>query len=95
MPNPLDPPTDLESAVGPPRYSELEELTTLLRDPPDALVEQWSRSTSPSIWRRIDEHAAEDGWNGGTALNLKRTIMREDREALKKLSGAIELWSIA
>jgi hypothetical protein len=71
------------------RVSILIELATFLRDPPDALVEQWSRSTAPATWRRIDEHAIDDGWNGTTAQNLRATILREDKDALRKLAEAI------
>lgn len=68
-----------------------DALTAVLRDPPDALVEQWSRLTASKVWRRIDE-AAGDDWHDATALNLRTTILREDREALKKLALAIELY---
>lgn len=73
---------------------KIGDVSALLREPPDSLVEHWSRSMSPSVWRRIDEHIADDDWHGGTAANRRKTILAEDRDALQKLAVAIELWSV-
>jgi hypothetical protein len=68
------------------------EMLDALRDPPPELVEAWSRATSPETWERIDEARREDqdqGWNYGTALNLRQTILREDRAALIALAPCL------
>ena len=68
------------------------EMLDALRDPPPELVEEWSRVTSPETWERIDEARREDqdqGWNYAAALNLRQTVLREDRLALMALAPVL------
>lgn len=71
-----------------------DDLRKALLNPSQELVEAWSRSCSPLIWRRIDEHKDDNDWNGGAALNLRREILREDKAAITKLALAIEMTEV-
>jgi hypothetical protein len=72
----------------------MTDILKALNNPSNELVEAWSRSCLPLIWRRIDEHKADDDWNGGAALNLRRAILREDKQAIIKLALAIEITTV-
>lgn len=66
--------------------AERGRIRKLLADPSDEFVERWSRAIAPSAWKKIDDNIADDDWNGGAALNLRRAILRDNRAALIALS---------
>lgn|ERR1700723_388277 len=68
-----------------------DELIEALRNPSEQLVEAWSRMCEGRVWRHIDENKDDDDWHGGAALNLRRTILREDKRDIERLASAIEM----